>query len=105
MTLQHSLILWEWHILCLVAKLRTYYERKRKIIEKSIENYIMSEFHNMYSSRYISRLIKSRTVVSVAYVACMEEMRNAYVVSVGKSEERRLRWRLGVAGVMTRKCV
>jgi hypothetical protein len=36
------------------------------------------EFQNLYSSPYIIRMIRSRTIRWVRHVACTVEMRNAY---------------------------
>jgi hypothetical protein len=38
------------------------------------------ELHNLYCSLNIIRIVKSRRVKCVGYVACMGEMRNAYKI-------------------------
>jgi hypothetical protein len=47
------------------------------------------ELHNLYSSRSIIRMIKSRRMRWVGHVARMGEMRNAYRILVGKPEGKR----------------
>jgi hypothetical protein len=44
------------------------------------------EFHNLYSSPSIIRMIKSRRMRVVGHVARIREKRNAYRILVGKSE-------------------
>jgi hypothetical protein len=47
------------------------------------------ELHNMYTSPNITRVIKSREMKWVGHVACMEEMRNAYIILVGRPEGKK----------------
>jgi hypothetical protein len=47
------------------------------------------QFHNLYSSPNIIRMIKSRRMRSVGHVARMGEKRNAYRILVGKPEGKR----------------
>jgi hypothetical protein len=47
------------------------------------------ELHNLYASSNIIRVIKPRRMKWVGYVACMEEIRNAYNIFVGKHEWER----------------
>jgi hypothetical protein len=47
------------------------------------------EFHNLYSSPNIIKMIKSRRMRWVVHEACMGQMRNAYKILVGKPEEKR----------------
>jgi hypothetical protein len=47
------------------------------------------EFHNLYSSPNIIRMIKSRRVRWAGRVARMGPKRNAYRILVGKPEEKR----------------
>jgi hypothetical protein len=47
------------------------------------------ELHNLCSSPNIIRMIKSRRMRWVGYVARMGKTRNAYRISVGKPEEKR----------------
>jgi len=54
------------------------------------------ELHNLYSSSNIIKVIKSRLVWLVAYVAYMVAMRNASSVLVGKSCDKR---QIGVIGL------
>jgi hypothetical protein len=47
------------------------------------------ELHYLYSSPNITRVIMSRRIRWAGHVACMEEMRNAYRILVGKNEGKR----------------
>jgi hypothetical protein len=47
-----------------------------------------SEGHNLYSSPDITRAVKSRRMRWTGHVTHMTEMRNAYKILVGKSDER-----------------
>jgi hypothetical protein len=47
------------------------------------------ELHGLYSSPIIIRVIKARGVRWAGHVACMEEVRGAYKILVGKPEGRR----------------
>jgi hypothetical protein len=47
------------------------------------------ELNDQYTSPNIVRVIKSRRMRWVGYVACMEEGRSAYGILVGRSEGRR----------------
>jgi hypothetical protein len=47
------------------------------------------EFHNLYSSSNIIRMIKSRWMTWVGHVARMGKMRNAYKILVGKPEGKK----------------
>jgi hypothetical protein len=47
------------------------------------------ELHNLYCSPNVVRMIKSRRMRWAGHVACMEEMRNACNVLVGKPERKR----------------
>jgi hypothetical protein len=54
------------------------------------ENYECNEvMRDLYSSPNIIRITKSRRMSSAAYVARMEENRNAYELLVRKPEEKR----------------
>jgi hypothetical protein len=44
------------------------------------------ELHNLYSSPGVIRMMKSRRMGWVGHVACMEVIRNAYKILVGKPE-------------------
>jgi hypothetical protein len=44
------------------------------------------EFHNLYASQNIIRVIKSRKMRCVGHVPRMGEIRNTYKIFVGKSE-------------------
>jgi hypothetical protein len=57
------------------------------------------ELHNLHSSPYIIRVIKSRRLWRwVDDVACMKEMRNAYKILVGKPEGKDHEEDLGMDG-------
>jgi hypothetical protein len=47
------------------------------------------ELHNLYTSPYIIRAIKSKRMRWVGNVVCIEEMRNVYNILVGKPEGKR----------------
>jgi hypothetical protein len=47
------------------------------------------ELHNLYSSRNIIRMIKSRRMRWVGHIARMEETSNAYMILMGKPEGKR----------------
>jgi hypothetical protein len=47
------------------------------------------ELHNLYSSPYIIRQIKSRRMRWAGHVACMRERRNVYRVLMGKPKGKR----------------
>jgi hypothetical protein len=42
------------------------------------------EFHNLYASPHIIRVIKSNRMTWVGHIPCMGEMRNAYKILVRK---------------------
>jgi hypothetical protein len=58
------------------------------------------ELHNFYSSPVIVRQIKSRRMRWAAHVANMGEVRNVYMVLVGKQKERHNLKDQGVDGRM-----
>jgi hypothetical protein len=47
------------------------------------------EFHNLYTSPDIIRVIKSRKMRWTEPVGCMGQIRNAYSILVGKFERKR----------------
>jgi hypothetical protein len=47
------------------------------------------EFHNLYSSPSIIRVVKSRRMRWAGHIARMEEKRNAYRILVGEPEGKR----------------
>jgi hypothetical protein len=49
----------------------------------------VEEFHNLYASPNIIRVIRSRTMRWTVHVARLEVMRNAYSILVGKPEGKR----------------
>jgi hypothetical protein len=48
-----------------------------------------NEFHNMFSSPNIIKVIKSIRMIQLGHVMCMGKMKNAYQVLVGKPEGKR----------------
>jgi hypothetical protein len=54
-----------------------------------------SELRNLYVSPNVVTVIKSVTMRRAGHVACMEEIRNACNILVGKPEEKRLLRRHG----------
>jgi hypothetical protein len=48
------------------------------------------EFHSLYSSPDIIRVIKSRRMRWGGHVVCLGEMRNVYIILVGMPEGKRL---------------
>jgi hypothetical protein len=60
-------------------------KREEDIVEK-LHN---DEFHNLYSSLNIVRVIKSRRMRWVGHVACMGEGRGVYRVLLGRPEGKR----------------
>jgi hypothetical protein len=47
------------------------------------------ELHNLYSSPNIIRMIKSKRMRWSGHVACIGEMRNLYIIFIGKPEGKR----------------
>jgi hypothetical protein len=54
------------------------------------------ELHNVYSSLNINRMIRARMMKRVGYVACMQEIRNVYRISVRKAERTMHRWECNI---------
>jgi hypothetical protein len=50
---------------------------------------VNEELYNLYSSPNIIRMIKSRRMRRVGYIACMVEMKNLYKILVVKSEGKK----------------
>jgi hypothetical protein len=65
---------------------RTFGSKRRKL-KKGFKRFY--EFHDLYSSPSIIRIIKSRRMRLVDHVARMGEKRNAYRLLVGKPEGKR----------------
>jgi len=47
------------------------------------------QLHNLYTSPSIIRVIKSTKMRLARHVVCMAEIRNAYIILVGRSEGKR----------------
>jgi hypothetical protein len=82
--------------------LRRMFGPKRDEVTGERSNLHSGELHNVYSSPYIIRQIKSRRMRWAGHVARMGEGRNVYRVLVGKPEGKRplgrprRRWEDGV---------
>jgi hypothetical protein len=59
---------------------------KRDEVTDSCRKLHNEEFHNLYPSPSIIRMIKSRMMRWAWHVACMREKMNAYRILVGKPE-------------------
>jgi hypothetical protein len=66
--------------------LRKTFEPKRDKVTGGWRKFHNEKFHNLYSSPYITRMIKLRRMKSVGHVTCMGETRNTYKILVGKPE-------------------
>jgi hypothetical protein len=66
--------------------LRRIHGPKREVVRGGWRRLHNVELHNLYTSPYISKVIKSRKTRVVGRVARMKEMRKGYKVFVGKSE-------------------
>jgi hypothetical protein len=65
------------------------FEPKRDEVTGEWRKLHNEEFHDLYSSRNIIRIIKSRRMKWVEHVTRMREKRNAYRLLVGKAEGKR----------------
>jgi hypothetical protein len=77
--------------------LRTFGSKRMEVAGgwKGLHN---EEFHNLYASPNIVRVIKSRRMRWVGHVVCIEEMRNAYKILVGRFRRGRMN-RVGRCGL------
>jgi hypothetical protein len=66
------------------------YGQKRDEVTGGWRKLHNEELHNLYSSPSIIRMVKSRRIRWVEYVACMGEKRNVYRNLVGKPKGKRL---------------
>jgi hypothetical protein len=62
---------------------------KREDVTAGRRKLHVEELHNLYYSRNIIRVIKSRRMRRVVYLPYMDEIRNAYTILVGKPERKR----------------
>jgi hypothetical protein len=69
--------------------LRRIFGPKRDEVTGGWRKLFNEELHNLYSSRSIIRMIKSRKIIWAGHVARMGEKRNAYRILVGKPEGKR----------------
>jgi PAS domain-containing protein len=69
--------------------LRRIFGRKRDEVIGGRRKLHYEELHNLYSSRSIIRVIKSRRMRWAGHAARMGERRNAYRILVGKPEGKR----------------
>jgi hypothetical protein len=60
--------------------------KEKKMDQRKMHN---DEFHGLYSSLNIVRVIKSRRMRWAGHMACMEEGRGVYRVLVGRPEGKR----------------
>jgi hypothetical protein len=89
-----TVILWKGYIshrLSLFENrvLRRIFGPKRDEVTGDWRNLRNEELHNLYSSAYIIRMLKSRRMRWAGDVARMRETRNAYRILVGKREGSR----------------
>jgi hypothetical protein len=73
-------------ICCSFLQLRRIFGPKREE-DGSWRKLHNDEFHSLYSSLNIVRVIKSRTMRMAGHVACMGDGRGVYRVLVGRPEE------------------
>jgi hypothetical protein len=78
-----------WNVRSIYRVLRRIFGPKRDEVTGDWRKQHNEELHNLYSSPNIIRMIKSRRMIWVGYVARMGERRNAYRILVGKPEGRR----------------
>jgi hypothetical protein len=89
--------------------LRRIFGPKRDEVIGSWRKVHNEQFHSLYSSPYIIRMIKSRRIRWVGHVACMNMMINACSILVGKAEGKRplgrqvgstviFEWTIGITG-------
>jgi hypothetical protein len=69
--------------------LRRIFGSKRDGVTEGLRKLPNEEFHNLYSSPSIIRIIKSRRMWWAGHVARMKEKRNVYRLLVGKPEGKR----------------
>jgi hypothetical protein len=72
-----------------IRLLRRIFAPKREEVAGGWRRLHNEELHNLYSSPDVIRVIKSRKMTSMGHVARMGEMRNAYIILVGKPEGKR----------------
>jgi hypothetical protein len=69
--------------------LRRIFGPKREEVARGWRRLHNEELHSLYISPNVIRVIKSRSMRWVGYVAHMREMRNAYSILVRKPKEKR----------------
>jgi len=77
--------------------MRTIFGPKREEVVEDWRRLRNAELHNLYASPNVIRMINSRSMRWVRYVACME-MRKEYTFLVGKPDERDLSGNFGKMG-------
>jgi hypothetical protein len=70
--------------------LRRIYGTNREEVGGDWKRLHNEKLHNLYASKNIIRVIKSRKIGWVIHVAFMGDMRNAYSILVGKTTKRPL---------------
>jgi hypothetical protein len=68
--------------------LRRIFGRKRQEVVGGWRRLHNEEFHNFHASESVSRVIKTRGMISTGHVARMVLMKNVYKIVVGKPEEK-----------------
>jgi hypothetical protein len=74
---------------CEKKVLRRICQSKREEVVGGWRRLHNEDLHNLYASPSIILVIKSTRMKCAGHVACMEEMRNAYNILVGKPEGKR----------------
>jgi hypothetical protein len=70
---------------------RRIFEPKREEVAGGWSRLHNEEFHNLYASQNIIRVIRSRSMRWTGHIARMNKIRNVYNILVGKPEGRRPR--------------
>jgi hypothetical protein len=78
--------------------LRRIFGSKREEVAGGWRRLRNGELHNLYASPNVMRVIKSRRMIWVGYVACMGELRNRYKISGGKPRGKNHLEDLGIDG-------
>jgi hypothetical protein len=69
--------------------LRRIFGPKREEVAGGWRRLHNEERHNLYTSPDIIRVIKSRRMSWMGHVACMGEMRNTYIILIGRTAGKR----------------
>jgi hypothetical protein len=74
--------------------LRSIFRPKREDITGGCRKLHNEMLHNLYSSQYIVRVIKSRRMRRVEHVVYMGEIGNLYTILIGKLEREETTWEM-----------